>query len=135
LFAAIGTNYGIGDGVTTFNLPDLQGRLPQGRDAGDVDFDVLGEVGGQKEESITLTADQIPVHLHILTGKGGGDDVDNLTADGPVSADGGTFNSIVNSPGGVMENVGDDNTTISQEEPFTVPTLPPYVIVNYVIQT
>src|SRR5690606_27116180 len=28
LFAAIGTTYGAGDGSTTFNLPDLRGRLP-----------------------------------------------------------------------------------------------------------
>lgn len=30
LFAAIGTTYGAGDGTTTFNLPDLRGRLPVG---------------------------------------------------------------------------------------------------------
>ena len=30
LFAAIGTGYGVGDGSTTFNLPDLQGRVPVG---------------------------------------------------------------------------------------------------------
>lgn len=28
LFAAIGTTYGSGDGSTTFNLPDLSGKLP-----------------------------------------------------------------------------------------------------------
>lgn len=32
LFAALGTTYGIGDGVTTFNLPDSRGRLDAGRD-------------------------------------------------------------------------------------------------------
>jgi microcystin-dependent protein len=30
LYAAIGTTYGIGDGATTFNLPDLRGRVPVG---------------------------------------------------------------------------------------------------------
>lgn len=30
LYAAIGTTYGIGDGTTTFNLPDLRGRIPVG---------------------------------------------------------------------------------------------------------
>ena len=34
LFAAIGTTYGAGDGVTTFNLPDFRGRVPVGVDAG-----------------------------------------------------------------------------------------------------
>lgn len=32
LFAAIGTAFGVGDGATTFNLPDMRGRVPLGRD-------------------------------------------------------------------------------------------------------
>jgi len=34
LFAAIGTLYGIGDGSTTFNLPDLRGEFVRGFDDG-----------------------------------------------------------------------------------------------------
>lgn len=34
LFAAIGTTFGAGDGVTTFNLPDLRGEFPRGWDDG-----------------------------------------------------------------------------------------------------
>lgn len=34
LFAAIGINYGGGDGVTTFNVPDMRGEFPRGHDAG-----------------------------------------------------------------------------------------------------
>ena len=34
LFAAIGTQYGIGDGSTTFNLPDLRGEFIRGLDSG-----------------------------------------------------------------------------------------------------
>ena len=33
LFAAIGTTFGVGDGSTTFNVPDLRGRIPAGLDA------------------------------------------------------------------------------------------------------
>jgi len=33
LFAIIGTTYGVGDGSTTFNLPDMQGRIPVGSGA------------------------------------------------------------------------------------------------------
>lgn len=33
LFAAISTSYGVGDGSTTFNLPDLRGRFPRFNDA------------------------------------------------------------------------------------------------------
>ncbi|MEG0923294.1 MAG: phage tail protein [Comamonas sp.] len=34
LFASIGTNYGVGDGATTFNLPDLRGEFLRGADRG-----------------------------------------------------------------------------------------------------
>lgn len=48
LFAVIGTQYGTGDGSTTFNLPDLRGRVPVGKNGADTSFDVLGETGGAK---------------------------------------------------------------------------------------
>ena len=62
----IGTTYG-GDGVTTFNLPDLESRVPihQGQLAGGQNY-ILGESGGV--ESVTLTTNQIPVHTHPAIG-------------------------------------------------------------------
>lgn len=48
LFGVIGTTYGNGDGATTFNVPNMKGRLPVGLDSADGDFDLLGELGGQK---------------------------------------------------------------------------------------
>lgn len=63
LFAAIGTTYGAGNGTTTFNLPNLKGRVPVGRDAADVDWDVLGETRGAKTH--TLITAEMPVHTHV----------------------------------------------------------------------
>ena len=63
LYAVIGTTYGVGDNTTTFNLPNLEGRVPVGRKAVDAKFDILGESGGTVEE--TLTTPQIPSHTHI----------------------------------------------------------------------
>jgi microcystin-dependent protein len=48
LFAVVGTTYGVGDGSTTFNLPNLKGRFPVGRDAAQTEFDTLAETGGAK---------------------------------------------------------------------------------------
>lgn len=52
LYAVIGTTYGVGDGSTTFGLPNLQTRIPVGLDKAspaDASFDTLGETGGSKD--------------------------------------------------------------------------------------
>lgn len=48
LFEAIGTSYGAGDGTTTFNVPNVKGRMMVGRDPADLAFDIMGETGGSK---------------------------------------------------------------------------------------
>lgn len=62
LYTLIGTIYG-GNGVTTFGLPDLRGRVPvhQGSLPGGGTY-VLGTPGGV--EQVTLTANQLPAHSH-----------------------------------------------------------------------
>lgn len=55
LFGIIGTQYGSGDGSTTFNLPNLKGRVPVGLDPDDTDFNSLGKIGGQKSEDLRAT--------------------------------------------------------------------------------
>ena len=64
LFGLVGTTYGVGDGSTTFNIPNLSGRVPVGRDAGQTEFDVLGETGGAKTH--TLVTGEIPAHVHDI---------------------------------------------------------------------
>ena len=54
LFSVIGTTYGSGDGSTTFNIPNLKGRVPVGLDTSDTDFDTLGEKGGGKQIMIPM---------------------------------------------------------------------------------
>ena len=56
LFNAIGSNFGAGDGSTTFGFPNLLGRVPVGRDATQTEFDTLSETGGAK------------THIHSNTG-------------------------------------------------------------------
>ena len=59
LFDLIGTTYG-GDGQTTFNLPDLRGRVMVGQGTGYS----LGQEGGA--EAVTLTSQTIPQHNHLV---------------------------------------------------------------------
>lgn len=68
LFQLIGTTFG-GDGQQTFALPDLRGRVPIHQGAGSgLSTRVIGETGGQ--ESVTLTAQQIPGHSHVIQASG-----------------------------------------------------------------
>lgn len=75
LFTAIGTTYGAGDSSTTFNVPDLRGRVVAGQDdmggtsanrltnqTGGVNGDTLGATGGS--ETHTLTDSEMPEHTH-----------------------------------------------------------------------
>jgi microcystin-dependent protein len=66
LFAVLGTTYGSGDGSTTFNIPNMGGRVPVGLDSGQAEFDALGETGGTKTH--TLTESEMPSHTHTLSG-------------------------------------------------------------------
>lgn len=71
LFAVIGTTYGIGNGSSTFNLPDLRGRIVVGKDdmggtpanvITDPSADVLGGTFGEEEHA--LTDSEMPIHTH-----------------------------------------------------------------------
>jgi microcystin-dependent protein len=78
LFQLIGTTYG-GDGQITFNLPDLQSRVPvhQGQGLGLSKYN-MGATGGT--EDVTLTVQQIPQHTHPATG------IEVGTTDSPATA-------------------------------------------------
>jgi microcystin-dependent protein len=126
LFNAIGTAYGVGDGSTTFNLPDARGRVLFGKDnmggtpanrattgGGGLDGLTLGAAGGG--ESVTLTVGQIAPHGHTFTqsatvGVGG-----NLARGGGVDA---TSNPSTSSGGGGSHS-----------------NIPPALVINYIIKT
>lgn len=106
LFAAIDTQFGVGDGSTTFNLPDLRGRVPMGQDnMGGVDAarvtaastgggnaDTLGGVGGA--ETHTLVSGEMPAHVHNVNGahtpSGAVAGFDRHITDGTVETDANT---------------------------------------------
>lgn len=124
LFSILGTTYG-GDGVTTFALPDLEGRFPLGASA----TSILGEVGGDYET--VLDIDNLPSHNHNVKV--------NTNTDGATTNEGsgnvlGTGPNIYNTQpieefeelGGVaQDNVGDNKA-------FSI--LNPYIVLHYIIK-
>lgn len=119
LFDAIGTKFGTGDGSTTFNVPDLRGRVPVGVDGAAArlaEKDALGEASGA--ETVTLITEQIPSHRHQQIARfGGAGAVNGLTLN--------TLNNAVFGSDQTEATGGGKSHTNMQ----------PYQIVNYVIKT
>jgi microcystin-dependent protein len=132
LFSLIGTTFGIGDGSTTFNLPDYRNRTPYGADTY-----AIGATGGSANAVIvshTHTATPVvtdPGHSHLI----------NASSDGAI---GGTNNL---GPGSGPNSTTSSGTT-SVSTGITVATsistvgssgtnanLPPYLAINFIIKT
>ena len=118
LFDAIGTTYGSGDGSTTFNVPNLKGRVPVGLDASQSEFDALAETGGAKTH--TLITAEIPNHSHggqivFDSGNDYGSGNSGITANG-VGDSQPTTGGVTGTNGGAHNN------------------LQPYIVVNYIIK-
>lgn len=70
LFSIIEDKYGIGDGINTFNLPDLRGRFILGQNNFELIITrvppnvLLGDVGGEYQHA--LTTNEMPTHTHEL---------------------------------------------------------------------
>lgn len=126
LFALVGTTYG-GDGVTTFALPDLRGRIPinQGQGPGLSNY-VMGQKAGT--ESVTLTTAQIPSHSHVITAASSGtrsaNPVGNLLGSGEADIynhDG--ANGVAMSPNAIAQSGGNQPHDNMQ----------PYLCINFFI--
>ena len=74
LFDVIGTTFGSGDGSTTFNIPELSGRVVIGVSTNHA----IGDIGG--EESHTLLYSELPSHSHQIPDHG---HTNNITATTP----------------------------------------------------
>ena len=106
LFGIIGTAYGVGNGSSTFNLPDLRQRFPLGKAASGTG-DTLGATGGAINGSHTHTT---PAHTHTLP-----QGTQFNTGDLPCVVGSGT-------------DSGGNGTSGSAD------VTPPYQVVNYIIK-
>lgn len=117
LFAVIATQYGAGDGSTTFNVPNVKGRIPVGLDGAQTEFDILGETGGAKTHLLTAAESGLPAHSHsinnLLVSPGTG-------SSGPYGGGGGTPSST--------STAGPANASSPHNN------LQPYIVFNYIIK-
>lgn len=127
LYAVIGTTYG-GYG-TNFQLPDLRGRFPVGKNSGT--FSALGSKGG--EEKHTLTIAEMPAHQHA-----GNDRAwhDKQKKNGQqwfvgLNHDGGSW--MANAANDGLTNQDTETGTTGSGQPHNI--LPPYVVINYIIKS
>lgn len=154
LFAVISTTYGVGDGSTTFNLPDTQGKSVFGYNSGDSSFDAIGETGGSK--TTTLTTNELPAHTHTGTTDSDGAHTHSVTDPGHThtlspdeAVSSGVGSIVANRDEGTGTTTGSSTTGISivsdgaHTHTFTTGSsgsgnsfslLNPYIVFNYIIK-
>lgn len=117
LFEAIGTSYGPGNGSTTFNLPDLRGRVPVGVDGTAARLSANDELGKSAgEEAHTLTEAEMPAHSHV--------DETGGWAEAQITS--GQHKFATHTTAGSTQSTGDGAAHNNMQ---------PYQIVNYLIKT
>ena len=142
LFAIVGTTYGIGDGSTTFNVPDLQDNVAVsksnnkalGTAGGANTATSTGNVGGSTANA-TLSNAQLASHTHTVSYNQGPGPWQTATLDGnpntqqPGGASGTPATSSTGGDGGHSHNMSanfvGDATSVLQ----------PYLTILYVIKT
>ena len=118
LFAAIGTMYGKGDGKSTFNVPNLQTRVPVGAGSGYT----LGSTGG--EETHTLTIAEMPTHSHIVS---------NYSSSVGWSENSPSRSYLNNNDDGYVGSYNPTSSYTGGDQPHN--NMQPYTVVNYIIAT
>lgn len=116
LYSVIGTAYGQGDNSTTFNVPDMQGRIPAGIKSGSV-FGALGKTLGEEEH--TLTMPEMPRHRHDMYYKDDG---------GKIQHDVFVYDGFLNN-----RSIGDAMGDSGEGKPHN--NIQPTLVVNYIIKT
>lgn len=110
----IKTLVGLGDGSTTFSLPDYRGKTLVGIDTGTSDFAQLGNTGGEKTHTLTIA--EMPSHYHNITVQRGGSGSTGTVDGGQSTTPDSSPTTQAEGGGGAHEN------------------MPPYGIVQWIIK-
>ena len=122
LFALLGTTYG-GNGVSTFSLPNLTGRVVVHQGTGQSTY-VIGQSGGSS--TVALTANQMPSHQHAVASQNGAGDAATpagnffASTSPPVYATPAAYVSMGSAVGAAGSSQGHDN-------------MQPYIVMNFII--
>jgi len=136
LFSILGTYYG-GNGVNTFQLPDLRGRVSihQGTGLGLPTY-VVGEVGGS--DSTTILYNNMPIHTHNLNANNG-DGTTGVPANNVILSKGPVTGSGPSASVGKIYTTATSNVTLSPNAIGTaggsvpISIVQPYLTVTYLI--
>lgn len=140
LFSVIGTTYGMGDGSTTFQIPNLKGKIPVGFNSSESEFSYLGKTGGEKAH--ILSSLEMPTHSHTATETAAGGHSHTVTLDYYTNnSTGGSTNYVNPSTGSAQVS---KTTSAGGEHSHSVTVgssgggsahnnIQPYVTVNYII--
>jgi microcystin-dependent protein len=126
LFALIGTTYG-GDGVQTFGLPNLQGRIPIHMGSFNGNSYVIGQLGGA--ENVTLNVPQLAAHSHYVNVSDTNSTIDKPAGNYFSAANAGA-NVYTDAPGTLALNTA-SVTMVGGNQSHD--NMVPYVAVNYII--
>ena len=139
LFAVVGTTYGIGDGSTTFNIPDLNDKCCIGASptkalassGGANTVASTGSISGTAD-STTLSSNQISSHSHPGTAGNGPDTGPPGGGNAPNSPGVGFVNQASGSAGGDGSHTHSVSGTFTGNEESV---LQPYLTMVYIIKT
>src|ERR1700756_3404649 len=133
LYTLLGTTYG-GDGVNTFAIPDLRGRVAvhQGQLNGNSSTYVIGQRAGT--EQVTILPSQMAAHTHTVAVSTEVATLQTGTANATwaqVTQDGSTILDGYSAPPGNASLAPTVVSSMGGNQPF--PVLQPYLAVNYII--
>ena len=147
LFAVVGTNYGVGDGSTTFNLPDLTDRTVVGKSPTKAQYSTggantvvsTGNVGGSAGPT-SLSTPTIASHSHVQSLKEPIARSASQSKRNMVPYDANSFNSTQGtvSPASSANTGGGSGHSHPIAGTFTgdaTSVLQPFSVVRYIIKT